>query len=348
MDFDQLISRHAARFNADGPHSDIVLFSRVRLARNINGYPFTGQMSDQDRRSMAALIRKAAENFFPLDTTAWLDLQKAGPLDRRCLVERRLISGAFAEETFPRAILIDGEELFTIAVNDEDHLRVNAFASGLDFAAAWGRLCHIISHFENEFVFAFDQRRGYLTACPSNTGTGLRAAAVLHLPGLIATGEFNHFSQSMQQMNFTVHSIYGKGAHSPGALFQVCNQISLGPSEEEILASLEGMLPRVLQYEARARENLLKTGGGQLSQQVDEAMNHLETSRRITIDEALADLSTLRLGYCLGLQKEVSVKRVNDLIFRIQPAHLQKIADHELSEDEDETFRAGYLHHRLP
>ncbi|MBO7679873.1 MAG: ATP--guanido phosphotransferase [Thermoguttaceae bacterium] len=348
MDFDQLVSRHAARFSADGPHSDIVLFSRVRLARNINGYPFAGQMSDQDRRALVGLIRRAAENLFPLDTTVWLDLQKAGATDRDCLVERRLIDGAFAEETSPRAILIDGDELFTIAALEEDHLRVNAFASGLDFPAAWERASRIVSHFENEFVFAFDQRRGYLTACPSNTGTGLRAAAVLHLPGLIATGEFNHFSQSMQQMNFTVHSIYGKGTHSPGALFQVCNQIALGPSEEEILASLEGMLPRVLQYEERARENLLKTRGGQLSAQVDQAMSHLETSRRITIDEALADLSVLRLGYCLGLQKEVSVKRVNDLIFRIQPAHLQKIADHELSEDEDETFRADYLHHRLP
>ncbi len=348
MDFDQLISRHAVRLSADGPHCDIVLFSRVRLARNINGYPFAGQMSDQDRRTLIGLIRRAAENFFPLDTTVWLDLQKTGATDRLCLVERRLISDTFAEETSPRAMMIDGEELFTIAALDEDHLRVNAFASGLDFSAAWQRASHIVSHFEEEFVFAFDQRRGYLTACPSNTGTGLRAAALLHLPGLIATGEYNHFSQSLQQMNFTVHGVGGKGMHSPGALFQVCNQISLGPSEEEILASLEEMLPRVLQYERRARENLVKTRGDQLSQQVSAAMNHLETSRRITVDEALTDLSILRLGYCLGLQKEVSVKRVNDLIFRIQPAHLQKIADHELSEDEDETFRAGYLHHRLP
>lgn len=347
MDFDQLVSRQAARFNADGPHSDVVLLSRVRLARNINGYPFAGQMSDQDHRSVIQLLSRAAEKLFPGGTTLWIDLQKTSELDRTCLVERRLIDREFAQETAPRAILIDNDELFTIEVNNEDHLRVNAFASGLNFPAAWKRVFPIISHLESEIVFAFDERRGYLTACPSNIGTGLRAAAVLHLPGLIETGEFNRFSQSMQQMNFTVHSIYGD-ARAPGAFFQVCNQITLGPSEGDIIASLETMLPRVLEYEKRAREHLLKTRGDWLTKQVDTAMNQLKGARQISFGDALGALSAIRLGFYLDIQRDVSAKRINDLIFRVQPAHLQKIADHELAEDEEETFRANYLHHRLP
>ena len=347
MSIDHLLRQQGAWLRGEGPESEIVISSRVRMARNLDGYPFISRMSEVDRKNVVEAFRAATEKILPAESYFFLSMPELPEVDRRYLLERQLISPEFVENQAIRAAVIDRNEDFSVMANEEDHLRIQAMTAGFDFDTIWKRVNRLDDDLERELAFAFNEKKGYLTACPSNLGTGLRASVMLHLPGLVETGEFERLSRSMQKINLAVRGMYGEGSRALGDFYQLSNQTTLGMAEEELIAHLEGIIPRVIEYERKSREHLLETGKEQLLDKTFRAIGILARARKIDVVETMEHLSSARLGAHLGLQNEISVGKINDLLLHIQPAHLQKIAGRELVEEAEDVFRAEYLRERL-
>lgn len=347
VSIDHLLKQQGAWLRGEGPESDIVISSRVRLARNLDGYPFISRMSEVDRKNVVEAFRNAAEKILPSGSYFFLSLPELPEIDRRYLLERQLISPEFVENGEVRAAIVDRNEDFSIMANEEDHLRIQAMNAGFDFDTVWGRVNKLDDEFEKELSFAFNEKRGYLTACPSNLGTGLRASVMLHLPGLVETGEIERLTRSMQKINLAVRGMYGEGSRALGDFYQLSNQMTLGMAEEELIAHLEGIIPRVIEYERKSREHLMETEKEKLLDRTFRGIGILARARKIDVVEAMEHLSSARLGAHLGLQQEISVGKINDLLLHIQPAHLEKIAGREFADESEDIFRAEYLRERL-
>ena len=259
MNIDSFLQHRGAWLRGSGPDSDIVLSSRVRLARNLAGYPFVSRLSDFDRKKIIQSVRETADKILPPDSFGYFDMTELSETDRRCLLERQLVSREFIDDTEPRAVIMDRNEDFSVMVIEEDHLRLQGMTTGFDFETVWKRINDLDDRIERELPLAFDNRLGYLTACPSNLGTGIRVSVMVHLPGLLQTGEMERVFRALQKMNLAVRGIYGEGSNPLGDLFQISNQATLGMAEEELIQHLEGMIPRIVDYERKARALLLET-----------------------------------------------------------------------------------------
>ncbi len=347
MDINQIFNEPCSWLCDDGPECDIVITSRIRLARNIDGFSFVSRMSETDRKGVIKNFFGAAERIFANEDIFFSEMDALSELDHRCLLERQLISPEFIDSPLPRAILVGPKESFSIMINEEDHIRMHATAGGLRLLEIWQTLNDIDDRLEKQLPSAFSEKYGYLTTSPTDVGTGLRASLLLHLPGLAETGELDRFLRSMVKIGIAVRSFYGEGMQSIGAFYQISNQISLGKSEDELLDHIENLLPKIIEYEKKGREHLLETQRETILDQIYRALGILSRARRISMFEAMGHLSSLRLGLQLGLQNEVPLALINDLTLHIQPAHLQKLADREFLDDEEDIFRAEYLCRRL-
>lgn len=347
VDIDGMLNQQGAWLRAEGPESDIVISSRIRLARNLAGYPFISRMSEQDRKTVQRSFRDVMEKILPAESFFFLDMEDLSISDRRYLLERQLVSPEFVEQTESRAVLIDRDEDFSVMVNEEDHLRIQALTSGFDFQKVWDRVNRLDDLLEHEIPMAFDERLGYLTACPSNIGTGIRASVMVHLPCLCAADEFERANRALQKSNLAVRGMYGEGSSALGEFYQVSNQATLGVAEEELIAHLEGFIPRLIEYERKSREFLLTRQKERLMDRCYRAIGILARARKIEMEEAMEHLSSVRLGFHLGLQNEISIAKINDLLLHLQPAHLQKLAGRTLDGDAENVFRAEYLREQL-
>lgn len=344
---DQLLRQPGAWLRGGGPESDIVLSSRVRLARNLAGYPFVSRISEFDRKKIIQSVQETAKKILPPGSYYEFDMTELSETDRRCLLERQLVSREFVDDSEARSVLVDRNEDFSVMVVEEDHLRLQAMTGGFDFESVWKKINDLDDRFERELPLAFDEKLGYLTACPSNLGTGIRVSVMVHLPGLLQTNEMDRAFRALQKMNLAVRGIYGEGSNPLGDLFQISNQATLGMAEEELIQHLEGVIPRIVDYERKARALLLQTEKEPLLDRLFRGIGILRSARKIRAEEAMVHLSNVRLGAHLGLQDEISVEKINDLLLHIQPAHLKKIARQTLDEDSENGFRADYLRKRL-
>ncbi len=341
----------------NGEASDVVLSSRARLARNIAGCPFVSRASRADRLRTLDAARAAVMAGPLAPRMLWLDLHEAKILDRQILVERHLISkqlskgraGPGASED-PRAVAVASDERLSIMVNEEDHLRIQAIRSGLALASAYREVDEADDALARSVRMAFSPRFGFLTACPTNVGTGLRMSVMLHLPGLRLTGDIDKVKRAAADMNLAVRGFYGEGSEAVGDLYQISNQTTLGRTEAAIIATLETeILPRVIEYERLSRRELTSRRRLGLEDQVWRAHGVLASARLLTTEEAMQCLSLVRLGVLTGvLGPDIcDVSRVHQMMLLVHPAHLQRALGVSLDQEQRRAARAGLVRGRL-
>lgn len=330
-----------------GPACPIALSSRVRLARNLKGARFPGRADGDERdriwRRLEPVLRGIG-SMRNAEAAAYADL---GELDRLMLSERRLISREHAAQTAGSGVAIRGDESVSVMVNEEDHLRVQAFRPGLDLRDAWRLADAVDTELQDEAPFAFDARWGYLTACPSNVGTGLRASVMLHLPGLSLMDEMGPVVNGIQKIGLAVRGVWGEGTEASGNLFQVSNQMTLGEREENIIATLEQVARELVEHEKNARRRLMEGRRTVLLDHVGRARGILAHAHILSSKEALDHLSALRLGADAGILKVPDRSRIDELLLRVQPAHLQWREGRVLRPGERDEARARLVRSKL-
>jgi protein arginine kinase len=326
-----------------GREGDIVLSSRVRLARNIAGFNFLSRTTPAQQAEIVQLSRDAIMGSRLADDMAYFPLGEMDEVERQVLMERRLISKELARGEGERGVAVGRGEKLSIMVNEEDHLRLQALRVGLDLASAWEDLSAVDDALASRMPYAFSSELGYLTACPTNVGTGLRASVMLHLPALAMTRHLEKVFNAVARLNMAVRGLYGEGTQATGDLFQVSNQRTLGRSEKEIIESLGAVVPQVTEYERQLRGVLLKESRGELEDQVWRAYGLLTNARAISSEEALYLLSRVRLGVETRLIDKVATEDLNKLLLLTQPAHVQKLAGKKLKAADRNQRRAELI-----
>lgn len=345
--FEQLAGQCGEWMKGTGPESDIVISSRIRLARNLADFPFIRRCSDEDRLSIERTVRARLDRLEPFNTVRYIDVEELSEVDRQFLVERQLISRELSDTDGARAVAIDPNEQFSVMVNEEDHLRIQVMHSGLDLENAWQQINHLDDLIESAITYAYHPKYGYLTACPTNVGTGLRVSVMMHLPALVITGEIDKVFRSLQKISVAVRGLYGEGSQFTGDFYQVSNQLTLGKSETELMQQVAEVVPLLIDYERRARQFLVQQSEKDLHDDVSRALGILCTAKKITSEETMHYLSKVRMGVNLGLIDEVAVNIINKLFIHTQPAHLQKIRGKLLGSSDRNIERAVYLQQHL-
>src|SRR5437899_8504751 len=324
--------------DASGPKSTIVLSTRIRLARNVRGIPFSQRAKDTDRKAVLDRVQEAAAASDHLSSAVAFHLDEMERPERQLLHERHLISKELAgleRESPPRpgaALLV--QDQVGVMVNEEDHLRLHGMWSGFDLEDAYAAVESVDAELGTLIPFAFHPEFGYLTSCPTNAGTGLRASVLIHLPGLVLTKEINKVLQGLTQVGLTYRGLYGEGSEVVGNYFQLSNQTTLGKAEEELLDQLGSIVQRVMGYEERARQVLLRDATSILEDKVWRAFGLLRYARSLSFEETMNLLSGVRLGVGLGLIPNVGMYTVNKLLVFTQPAHLAAARGRGLAEAE--------------
>jgi protein arginine kinase len=347
LDFDALTQSTGEWLRGTGEEADIVVSSRIRLARNLMQYPFPGRADPTARFEVESMLR---EKVLALSTCGQLQYESIDSLnsvDRQFLVERQLISREHSEKEGPRGVAIDSRESVSLMINEEDHLRMQVFRSGFALDECWSAINRIDSEIEDAVSFAFSEEFGYLTSCPTNVGTGMRVSVLLHLPALVLTKEIQKVFQAMHKMSLAVRGLYGEGSQAMGDFYQISNQITLGKSEEQLVQMVKRVVPGILEYERRTRQALVKEDRNRLHDQVSRAFGILRSAQTINSEETLQRLSLVRLGINLGLVDSLTIPVVNELFLHSQPAHLQKLRHENLETDDRNAARASYLRKRL-
>jgi protein arginine kinase len=345
--FDTMLNQLGPWLKGEGPQSDIVISSRIRLARNISGFPFITRASDVDRQRIEETVYRAVTHVHEKNDLFEVDLEPLSQIQRQMLVERQLISREIAETQGPRAVYIANDESYSIMVNEEDHLRMHALTCGLDLYKVWERINTLDDHLESHIPYAFSKELGYLTACPTNVGTGMRVSVMMHLPALSFSQELDKVFRGLSKLNLAVRGIYGEGSQALGEFYQISNQITLGRSEMELIEQVKEIVERIVQYERKARQALKEPNEEALLDKASRALGILQTARSMSSEEAMHLLSTLRLAVNMKLLDVPSISLINELLLFTQPAHLQQMSGVELTPSNREISRAQYLRKRL-
>lgn len=348
MKLERVFANTSEWLHGDGPHRQIVVSSRVRLARNLRGKPFPGWAKKAERIDILKLVKGAVEQLPEMDDAFSENLEALSSLEKQALVERHLISREHAAKGVGSAVVMNATQTLSFMVNEEDHLRMQAICCGLQLEKVFGMINQADSELEPMLDFAFHQKLGYLTACPTNVGTGMRASAMLHLPGLVISEQINKIINSVNKIGLAVRGLHGEGTEAMGNLFQVSNQTTLGEAEEEIITRLNEVIVRIIEHEQNARLNLLQRKPVTLLDQIGRAYGVLSHSHAISSKEALNLLSAMKLGVDIGLFPEDQRFPVDELFIETQPAHLQKGAQtQKMSTEERDTLRAALIRAKL-
>ena len=347
MQFKTLINHPADWMQGSGPHSDVVMTSRVRLARNLRGFPFPGYSQEFQRQELLKLARPVVESLPQMKEHYSEDYAAISKIKKQVLVERHLISREHAARASGCAVVVDGSQNISIMINEEDHFRIQGIRPGLNLRSAWELVDQVDSEMETHLPYAFDKELGYLTACPTNVGTGMRASVMLHLPALALTEQINPVIKAVGKIGLAVRGLYGEGTEALGNLFQISNQHTLGEKEAEIIASIERVIERVVTSEMNARQKLMEENSIMLRDQVGRAFAILAHAHILTSKEALNLLSMLRLGADLDLVQACDRSLLDLLLLEIQPAHLQLRAGTELTPAERDIRRAEITRSKL-
>jgi protein arginine kinase len=348
MKVSELAKNGGEWLRGSGAQADIVISSRVRLARNLAGYPFLSKCEAEQRTELAELGRERIRQASIAPDAVYFDLADCPDLDRQLLVERHLISKHHAELEGPRGVCITPGETLSIMVNEEDHLRLQVLRSGLQLDECWDEINRVDDLLESRLDYAFSPKFGFLTACPTNVGTGIRVSVMLHLPALKLTGEMERVLRAARDMKLAVRGLYGEGTEATGDFYQVSNQLTLGKSEREIIHNFKNVvIPRIIEYEKAARHTLVTQREAALDDKICRALGTLRYARQISSEETLFLLSAVRLGVNLGRITDVDIRTVNELFVLSQPAHLQALHGDRLTGEERSVVRANFIRSRL-
>ncbi|MCA9727578.1 MAG: protein arginine kinase [Candidatus Eisenbacteria bacterium] len=324
----------------DGPMGDRILSTRVRLARNIRGTRFVGRALEPELISLRDRVLDLGLSISALPGANAMPVGDLAVMDRQLLLERHLISHDLTGDSAVRGLVLAGDEKVSLMVNEEDHVRIQALAPGFQLEAVFEAAQKVDLELEAHLSFAATPELGYLTACPTNVGTGMRASVLVHLPALVLTQQIKKILAGVNQVGLTVRGFYGEGSEVVGNFFQISNQTTLGLSETETLTKLSRVVNQILEWEDRAQENALRDARLQVEDTVLRALGVLKYSRLLRSEEVVGLLSAVRFGHTLGLRNVPSVSVLNDLLLRCQPAHLQRAAGREMTAEERNAYRA--------
>ncbi|MFQ5931623.1 MAG: ATP--guanido phosphotransferase [Nitrospiraceae bacterium] len=338
--------------DASGPDSDIVLSTRARIARNLQGYPFSVRAKLSDREAVLAAVREIITQKKVLADPVMVEISGLDPRLRQILLERHLVSRELvgadgAEPPSSAALAASGESPIGLMVNEEDHLRLQCLSSGFSPRHTWRLVDVLEEQFGGQLPYAFHHEFGHLTSCPTNCGTGLRASVLIHLPGLVLTKEINKVLQGISQVGLTYRGLYGEGSEVVGNLFQVSNQTTLGKSEEDLVDHLQKIVGQVIEYERQARSVLLRDAPSVIEDKVWRAYGLLRYARSLGFDEMMNLLSGVRLGLSLKLLPGPSVYALNRVMIFAQNAHLEHASGQTLSPSDLDVQRAQYVRDAL-
>ena len=326
----------------------VVISSLIRLARNLADMPYITRCSETQQQDLEQHLRTEVLAAGIANEVFYVDVASAGELDRKLLIERHLISRQHGEASHARGVAISASEAASIMINEEDHLRIQVLRSGLEFDDAIEQINRIDDKLEQRLGFAFHSRYGYLTACPTNVGTGLRVSVMLHLPALKMTGAIEKAFRAAQDMHLAIRGLYGEGTEASGDFFQVSNQTTLGKSEQEIVDDFRSrIIPQIISFERKARDLLLKSHQEAMDDKVFRSLSLLRSARLMSSDETMYLLSLVRLGVNLGRVQSPDLKTINELFLLTQPAHLQKILKCEMDGPARAKARAEFIRSRI-
>jgi protein arginine kinase len=347
MDLSRLAHHAGEWLRGTGADSDIVISCRVRLARNVPDTPFVGRCTPEQKNELAEMLSRSVLAADIGDSPLYLPLGELGGVDRTLLVERHLISTEHAEAEGARGVVFNTHESTAVMINEEDHLRIQVFCAGFQPEQVWARVDALDDRIGERIDYAYSEQLGYLTACPTNVGTGLRASVMLHLPALGMTRQIEQVVHAVQKMGLAVRGLYGEGTQALGGLYQVSNQVTLGKSETEIIDSIASTIPTIVRMERDARRALLDQHREQIEDKVWRSLGVLQSARLVSSTETLEHLSQLRLGVNVGLVKSPDLGTINQLFILTLPAHLQKLEGRELEPRQRDRVRASLIRQTL-
>lgn len=348
MDLQKFINNAVSNWmSGEGEASDIVISSRIRLARNIKSLPFPFLATESQAEDVIQKIQHIVKTARLDEKLELIKMEELTPLEKKVLVEKHLISPNLASESRKGAVLLSEDESISIMINEEDHLRIQCLFPGLQLKEAKKLSDRIDDVVEEHLNYAFDEKRGFLTCCPTNAGTGLRASVMMHLPALVITQQINRILSAINQVGLVVRGLYGEGSEAMGNLFQISNQITLGQSEDEIVDNLYSVVKQLIEHERQARKSLMENSSLQMKDRVFRSYGILSFARVMESKEANQRLSDVRLGIDLGMIKNVSPIVLNELMIMIQPGFLQQYAGGILSPDQRDERRAKIIRERL-
>jgi len=332
--------------SGDGPENDIVLSSRVRLARNLENYPYPSLADDEERKSISDKVRDfiLEENNMNLHFINMYDLPE---LERELLVEKHLISPIHAKPGREKGVFLNDNETISIMINEEDHIRIQVLNPGLQLINVWETADQLDDKLEGKLDFAFSEKWGYLSTCPTNVGTGLRASVMVHLPALNFTNNIGKMLGAVSQLGLAIRGLYGEGSESVGNIYQISNQLTLGHAETDIIDNLSSVTRQIIEQEKNARERLLEEQGVRVKDSIKRSLGTLKYAYQISSDEAMKLLSNVKLGIDMGIIDNVDNKVLSELLVLIRPAHIQKINGKELGAVERDIKRAELIQARL-
>ncbi|MDO8488832.1 MAG: protein arginine kinase [Candidatus Omnitrophota bacterium] len=347
MQINDLINHTSEWLKGTGPNSDVVISSRIRLARNLNNLPFPHWASKDQLNEIINKTNQAMSTIELLKNSTLFRLADLDSIDKQFLVERHLMSIEHTQKTEQKAVVVNDEENIAVMINEEDHLRIQLMQSGFNLFEAWNIINSIDDSLAKILDFAYLEDFGYLTACPTNTGTGMRGSVMLHLPALVMSRQIERVLAAIAKLSFTTRGLYGEGTQASGNFFQISNQVSLGHSENEIIENINGLIRQIIEQEMQAREIIVSKSKDLLEDRVNRSLGILKSARIITSQETIELLSMVRMGSDLGMVKDIDRRTINELFIITQPAHLQKLENKKLSSPERDLKRAELIRKKL-
>lgn len=347
MKLDDLIHHTSEWLKGAGPQAHIVMSSRIRLARNLLKLSFPNHAARKGLLEVLELVQNAMKEIDYFKGSTLFKMNELDNIDKQFLIERHLMSHEHAANTEGKALVVSSEEILSIMVNEEDHLRVQVMQSGLNLSGAWEIINTIDDSLSKILTYAYSPDWGYLTACPTNTGTAMRGSVMLHLPALVMTKQINKVLTAIAKLSFASRGFYGEGTQARGNFYQISNQVSLGHSEDDIIQNINGLIRQIIEQEEQARQALMLQNRSMLEDKIFRSLGLLKNAHIISSQETIELLSMVRLGMDLGIIKDIDRRVLNELLIMIQPAHLQKIEGKKLSASARDIKRASLIREKL-
>ncbi len=347
MHLSDFVQRTGEWLKGTGSNSDIVISTRLRLARNLAQKPFPNKAKKKELLEILAAIQTAIEGINLFKGALFLRINELDNVDKQFLIERHLMSHEHAANPEGKALIVTREEVLSLMINEEDHIRLQVMQSGFNLDETWNIINTVDDALSQSLDFAYSINWGFLTACPTNTGTAMRGSVMLHLPALVMTKQINKVLAAIAKLSFASRGFYGEGTQASGNFYQISNQVSLGHSEQDVIQNIHGLIRQVIEQEEQARQAMLVQNRSLLEDKIFRAFGVLKSAHIISSQETIELLSMVRLGIDLQVVKDVDRKSINELFITIQPAHLQKIEGKKLSTSERDIKRADLIRQKL-
>ncbi len=343
MTIESLLDTHSELTDVASSKCAIVLMTRIRLARNLAGKPFPGWARPSQREAILTTCRDAVSSAPQMKRSLNVGVSELSDLQKQILVERHLISRELSGSKSGSGVVISKDQAVSVMVNEEDHLRIQVLRAGFQLKKSWNTINELDSALEDTLDYAFSPTLGYLTACPTNLGTAMRASAMMHLPALVISNQMEKVVRAVNQLGMVVRGLFGEGSDASGSIFQISNQTTLGEAEEEIIRRLSSVLNSIIEHELNARQRLVEGDGAKLFDKIGRAYGILQNSHLLSSSEAMNLLSLARLGVDLGVFPDDSRSIIDRLFIEAQPGHILHLSKQELESGQRDMLRAERL-----